>query len=108
MKSPSSRGPQRGDATRRRFKSRDLGKATAAIGADTVVARMPRGDPRAQIALFASARLFVAPFGSNTANAVFMRPGSTFVEVTPLCASTCTEGCHPRFPPRPSSSAFLL
>ena len=45
--------------------------------------------------LLGGAEAVVAPFGSNTANAVFMRPGSVFVEVTPLCASTCTEGCHP-------------
>ena len=56
---------------------------------------MPRGDPRQQIALYASSDVVVAPFGSNTANSVFMRPGSVFVEVTPLCASTCEEGCHP-------------
>ena len=85
----------RGDANRRRFRSRDVDGKARALGATTVVTHMPRGDPVAQIRLFATADAFVAPFGSNTANAVFMKPGAQFVEVTPLCASTCTNGCHP-------------
>lgn len=97
----------RGDANRRRFKSRDVGAATRRLGATAVVQRMARGDPRAQIELFAGSDVFVAPFGSNTANAVFMRPGSTFVEVTPLCASTCEEGCHPYSRTGPAGAASM-
>ena len=84
----------RGDARRRRFQGNVQNFATR-LGATKILARMPRGDPRQQIALYASSDVVVAPFGSNTANSVFMQPGSTFVEVTPLCASTCEEGCHP-------------
>ncbi|KAJ1454648.1 hypothetical protein M885DRAFT_521593 [Pelagophyceae sp. CCMP2097] len=85
----------RADAQRRRFASRDLAMAARHLGATTRVDTMPRSDPLAQIRLFADADIFVAPFGSNTANAVFMRPGSTFIEVSPLCAALCTEACHP-------------
>lgn len=84
----------RGDARRRRFRG-DVQGFAAKLGATKVLARMPRGDPRQQIRLYAASDVVVAPFGSNTANSVFMRPGSTFVEVTPLCASLCSEGCHP-------------
>ena len=84
----------RGDARRRRFQG-NVQNFASRLGATKVLARMPRGDPRQQIALYASSDVVVAPFGSNTANSVFMRPGSVFVEVSPLCPSLCEEGCHP-------------
>ena len=85
----------REDARRRRFKYRNVDALKQKLKITRFVTHMPRSSPMEQISMFLRSKIFITPFGSNTANAIFMRPGSTFIEVSTLCPDLCTEGCHP-------------
>jgi hypothetical protein len=89
----------RKDASRRRFADAMDGaileQMKARLGVSVIVQKMPLDDPKQQVLMYAKSDVFIAPFGSNTANSVFMKPGSIFIEVSTLCPSLCLEGCHP-------------
>ena len=49
--------------------------------------------PYEQLALFASADIVLAAHGAASANALVMKPGSAYIEVSPLCQQLCS--CYP-------------
>lgn len=59
-----------------------------------VVGSLPADDPRRQVELFAASDVFIAPHGAASANAIFMRPGALYIELTPFCDATCLRGCY--------------
>ena len=85
----------RGDANRRKFLTGDVDRVAEKIGANHLIVKMPISDPVHQIMTYATSDVFIAPFGSNTANGIFMKPGSIFIEVSTLCSDMCVEMCHP-------------
>jgi hypothetical protein len=88
----------RGDAASRRllFGPSQLDQLRAAVpGCNLQVVHALRAeDARSQVELFASADVLIAPHGASSANTIFMRPGSAFVELTPFCDATCLSGCY--------------
>ena len=69
---------------------------------------MPRNDPKYQIEAFVTSDVFISPFGSNTANSIFMKPNSTFIEVSSLCSDLCTERCHPYSQTGPKKDNLIM
>ena len=86
----------RGDASRRQLIVRTAYREAiqSYLGVTLWLDRMPT-PVKDQLQIFAKADIFITGVGSNTANAIFMRPHSTFIELSTFCASTCLEGCHP-------------
>ncbi|KAL1529884.1 hypothetical protein AB1Y20_000813 [Prymnesium parvum] len=74
----------------RRAQQRTLAK----LGVTHLVHELPQEDIRAQVSLFLHADVLIAPHGASSANVLFMRPGSTFIELTPFCDETCLAGCY--------------
>ena len=84
----------RADADRRALEISDARRLQASLGITSIVQRMPTS-PWEQLALFATADVFIAPHGASSANAFVMAPGSTYLEISPLCLEICLEGCYP-------------